>query len=157
MNERTISGRRAAAIVAAATVLLLVGLLVLVATGARQPSPASGTAPLAIDDLAPSTASLYRFAAEHGDHLAAVPCFCGCEEFLAHRNLEDCFVRSDRSWEPHASGCGVCVAEAITVRDTLAGGASIDDARRSIIQTFGTTPGTAPPAPGAAPTRQERS
>jgi Protein of unknown function with PCYCGC motif len=48
----------------------------------------------------------YRFAAEHPEVLAYVPCYCGCER-SGHRGNDDCFVtRRDEKgdvveWEPH--------------------------------------------------------
>ena len=48
----------------------------------------------------------YKFAAEHPEVLAYVPCYCGCER-SGHRGNDDCFVRSRAAngdvieWEPH--------------------------------------------------------
>ena len=38
-------------------------------------------------------ASLYRYAAEHGDELQYIPCFCGCGRF-GHRSNRDCYIKS---------------------------------------------------------------
>jgi uncharacterized protein with PCYCGC motif len=38
-------------------------------------------------------ASLYRYAAEHGDELQYIPCFCGCVRF-GHRSNRDCYIKS---------------------------------------------------------------
>lgn len=38
-------------------------------------------------------ARLYRYAAEHGDELQYIPCFCGCARF-GHRSNRDCYVKS---------------------------------------------------------------
>jgi len=53
----------------------------------------------------------YELARANPDVYAQVPCFCGCQEMLAHRNLEDCFVTPDGGWESHASGCQICIQE----------------------------------------------
>jgi uncharacterized protein with PCYCGC motif len=48
----------------------------------------------------------YKFAAEHPEVLAYVPCYCGCER-SGHRGNDDCFVAARtpsgdvRDWEPH--------------------------------------------------------
>ena len=48
----------------------------------------------------------YKFAAEHPEVLAYVPCYCGCEN-SGHKGNDDCFVAARASngdvteWEPH--------------------------------------------------------
>jgi hypothetical protein len=53
----------------------------------------------------------YQLARANPDVYAQVPCFCGCQDMLGHRNLEDCFVTPDGGWESHASGCSICIQE----------------------------------------------
>lgn len=36
---------------------------------------------------------LYRYAAEHGDELQYVPCFCGCYRF-GHKSNHDCYIKA---------------------------------------------------------------
>jgi len=146
--EPGFSGRRAAGWLAAVTGVLVAGmLLLLVVGGTAAPRPDHAPDAFALDELAPDVAALYRYTAQHADHASELPCFCGCEEFLAHRNLADCFIQpgATGAWEQHASGCGVCIAEATVLRETLADGGSALDARVAVIATFGTTPITAPP------------
>jgi hypothetical protein len=38
-------------------------------------------------------AGLYRYAAEHGDELQYIPCFCGCGR-VGHRSNRDCYIKS---------------------------------------------------------------
>lgn len=38
-------------------------------------------------------AGLYRYAAEHGDELQYIPCFCGCGRF-GHQSNSDCYIKS---------------------------------------------------------------
>jgi hypothetical protein len=121
-------------------------------TSGSAASAAGGHGPAAIVplDLAsvpPAIAEHYHFAAAHEDELRHVPCFCGCEEFLGHRDLYDCFVHADGAgWDTHAAGCGVCIAEAITARHLLEAGRSPTEVRDAVIEQFGTTPITAPPS-----------
>lgn len=64
--------------------------------------------------------ALYTAAHDDPAAFSEVACWCGCEAFLDHRHLLDCFVRPDGTWERHATGCAVCLAEArdvIELRD----------------------------------------
>jgi hypothetical protein len=107
------------------------------AAGSAQPA-ASPTVDL--DDLPDATAGIYRYVADHAGHFTELPCYCGCEQGLGHRNLEDCFVNADGDWDAHASGCVVCTQEAIAAREQLDAGVTIGDVRQSIIDHFGPPP-----------------
>jgi hypothetical protein len=63
----------------------------------------------------PSVVARYRFIAAHQALAEQVTCYCGCGPELQHRQLRDCFVRDDGSFEPHGGGCGICQSEAILV------------------------------------------
>ena len=39
----------------------------------------------------PKVQEAYRYAAEHGESLRYIPCFCGCKN-IGHRHNEDCYV-----------------------------------------------------------------
>jgi hypothetical protein len=39
----------------------------------------------------PKVLEAYRYAAEHGESLRYIPCFCGCKN-VGHRSNEDCYV-----------------------------------------------------------------
>ena len=39
----------------------------------------------------PEVEEVYRYAAEHGELLAYIPCFCGCGA-IGHRHNADCYV-----------------------------------------------------------------
>ncbi len=39
----------------------------------------------------PKVQEAYRYAAEHGENLRYIPCFCGCKN-IGHKNNEDCYV-----------------------------------------------------------------
>jgi hypothetical protein len=128
----------------ALVLVLLVGVAGVV-RGAGAPDPADGTRAaasptVALSDLPAATADVYRYAAAHAMHFAEIPCYCGCERSLGHRSLEDCFVNAAGDWDAHASGCGVCTAEAIAAREQLDAGTAIADVRQSIIDRFGPPP-----------------
>lgn len=144
-------GRRAWILAVAAplvVVALAAGVLVVVAaSGSESPAGHAGmaAAPLDLATVPGQVAAHYRAAATHRDAYAAIPCYCGCETFLAHRNLADCFVRPDGAgWEAHAAGCGVCLGESATARRLLDEGRPPDAVRAAVIAQFGSTPGTAP-------------
>ena len=42
--------------------------------------------------------AIYEAAAADEDAMTQVRCYCGCEAFLDHRNLLDCFVRPEGGW-----------------------------------------------------------
>ena len=132
-----------------AAALLVGGALAMAAVRDREPAGghAATAGPLDLDTVDHAVAEHYRFAEAHPDVYEEVPCFCGCEDFLDHRHLGDCFVLADGSgYEPHAAGCGVCIAESAMVRDLLEDGADPATIPAAVIARFGTTPPTAPTA-----------
>ena len=82
-------------------------------------------------------AAHYTFARSHLGLMARVPCYCGCQSFLSHRNLGDCFVKPDGTWESHASGCGICTQESGLVERLLQKGRSPVGIRSAVIAQFG--------------------
>ena len=141
--------------VAVVFVIALLGLLAGIVVGAgsdtdaaegRQGGSGLAAAPLDLAEVADGIAGHYEAATTHEAAFAAVPCYCGCEEFLGHRNLHDCFVRSDGDgWDAHAAGCGVCIAESTVVRALLDEGQPAPVIRAAVIDQFGSTPTTTPP------------
>lgn len=88
----------------------------------------------------PAIAADYRYAADHLADFAQIPCYCGCDNSLGHRNLADCYVTESGAWDAHASGCAVCGNETSTAREQLAAGTRIADVRASIIAQYGPPP-----------------
>lgn len=142
------SVRRRLALFVGGPVLLVVAVVVGIVAFTTVGEPtAEEPAPLDLATLSHDIAGHYRSAAEHPDAYQNVPCFCGCQEFLGHRDLYDCFVRADDAgWEAHAARCGVCIAESTLVLEQLDAGATPDQARNAVLDRFGTTPPTVPPA-----------
>jgi hypothetical protein len=113
----------AALVVAVAAVLAAVTLVV-VTTPADEAAEEHATmlavAPggtIELSELPDEHVVLYEAARADVETFSQVPCYCGCEDFLGHRHLLDCFVTPDGDWERHATGCGVCLGEA---QDVLA-------------------------------------
>jgi hypothetical protein len=128
----------------ALVVLIAVGVTALIrGASAADPNDAlAAAAPMSMSLAAvPSaTAEVYQYAAVHAGHFKTLPCYCGCERSLGHRNLEDCFVNPAGGWDPHASGCGICTAEAITARENLDTNVPIDVVRQTIVDRYGPPP-----------------
>jgi uncharacterized protein with PCYCGC motif len=81
----------------------------------------------------------YRSAGNHPDTYRQIPCYCGCDSFLAHRNLKDCFVAADGTgWDRHAAGCAVCIEESSIVRRLIARGLSPPAIRDEVIDRYET-------------------
>lgn len=80
---------------------------------------------------------LYQAAAADHEAFEAVTCYCGCEAFLDHRHLLDCFERPSGGWERHARGCAVCLAEARDVIEMRDDGVPIEQIVRTIDDRFG--------------------
>lgn len=80
---------------------------------------------------------LYQAAGHASEAFEHVRCYCGCEAFLDHRHLGDCFVRPDGGWERHATGCAICLAEARDVVRLLEEDRDIDHITRFIDDRYG--------------------
>lgn len=93
-----------------------------------------------LSTVTPAIAADYHYVAEHLSDFAQIPCYCGCDNSLGHRNLADCYVTATGAWDAHASGCAVCGNETATAREQLATGTRITDVRTSIINQYGPPP-----------------
>jgi hypothetical protein len=150
MNEqpRKSEGRGSAGPVLALAVAALIVVLAGVGSGLYQAMHHSAPAPTSrahsrIADgfsLMDSPAAVrvhYRFAGNHRDTYRQIPCYCGCDSFLAHRSLEDCFVAADGTgWDRHAAGCAVCIEESSIVRRLIARGLSPPAIRNQVIDRY---------------------
>jgi len=84
----------------------------------------------------------YRLAVDNRELFAQMPCYCGCGAMPEerHRNLLDCFINEDGTFDPHASGCEVCDDIAIDVAAWQGEGKSIPETRSLVdakYQSFG--------------------
>ncbi len=107
--------------------------------------------------------SAYEFAARHPEVLQYVPCYCGCET-RGHGGNHDCFVKRRSAdgrvleWDPHGSGCTVCVDVARDAMLMFNSGASASAIRTAIDKKWGgrypsQTPTPQPPKAAAKPAR----
>jgi hypothetical protein len=111
----------------------------------------------------PVVQAAYEFAARHPEVLQYVPCYCGCES-RGHGGNHDCFVKRRAvdgrviEWDPHGSGCTVCVDVARDAMLMFNSGASVTAIRAAIDKKWGTrfpsqTPTPIPVKPAAKPAR----
>lgn len=107
--------------------------------------------------------SVYEFAARHPEVLQYVPCYCGCES-RGHNGNHECFVKRRAAdgrvieWDPHGSGCTICVDVARDAMLMFNSGASVSAIRAAIDSKWGTrfpsqTPTPVPPKPASTPPR----
>ena len=82
---------------------------------------------LAFEDISDEQRGNYLAATDDTEAFTAVRCYCGCEDFLGHDDLLACFVRDDGAWERHATGCGICLAQADMVAELREQGRSLDE------------------------------
>lgn len=128
-------------VVLALIALGIVGLI----RGASEPDGAVAMAepPVVTVELSNVTSAIaddYHYAADNLTNFAQIPCYCGCDRSLGHRNLADCYVTATGAWDAHASGCAVCGNETATAREQLTAGTPIIDVRSSIIDQYGPPP-----------------
>ena len=107
--------------------------------GGPEQGMAEATAPdgFQLDMVPAHLVQHYELAKANPGVYEQVPCFCGCQEMLGHRNLEDCFVTPDGAWDSHASGCQICIDESQMIARMMAGGAGPQQIRERIIDSFG--------------------
>ncbi len=74
----------------------------------------------------------YRIAKQMPDVLEKMPCYCGCNKGNNHHSLKECFIRPDGAYDDHASGCDVCVKEAVDASQWQQQGKSLAETRSLI-------------------------
>lgn len=101
---------------------------------------------------------VYEFAARHPEVLQYVPCYCGCQS-IGHKGNHECFVKRRAAdgrvleWEPHGSGCAVCVDVARDAMLMFNSGASVGSIRAAIDKKYGERASTQTPTPPPPATR----
>jgi hypothetical protein len=123
--------RRTTILLVSASLMLVVGLAAGL-TLVGWPDAGAGGEPREFPDVvyeSPRIERAYRLASDHQDLFAHVACYCGCVNLRkdAHRNLLDCFMNDDGSFESHALGCTICLDIAEDAAEMLAQGKSADE------------------------------
>lgn len=87
----------------------------------------------------------YRFAMDHPDLLAQIPCYCGCEKTLHHKHNLDCYIAAFKpdgsvaQYTGHAAYCGVCVDTTLLARDLAGEGQTAHAIHTAIDAQYGYT------------------
>ena len=89
-----------------------------------------------LEGMAAHMVAHYEFARANPQAYEQIPCYCGCQTMLGHRNLEDCFVTPDGAWESHASGCQVCIDESRMVMRMMGRGMGPGMMRDRIVAAY---------------------
>lgn len=76
--------------------------------------------------------SAYKVAVANQDVLSSLPCYCGCGPSLEHKNLKECFIKADGSFDDHAATCDLCGKEAVDAARWLKEGKSVKQIRELI-------------------------
>jgi hypothetical protein len=107
----------------------------------------AGLAVMALNDLpseirhAPeSVREAYQFAAANPEVLREIPCYCGCGA-MGHTSNYDCYVSAvgpngEITYDAHALGCSICVDITQDTMRQLRQGASADEIRAAIDDTY---------------------
>ncbi len=101
--------------------------------------------------MTPELTQGYVGAVKLGQLFEYMPCYCGCAEMahlaVPHRNLRNCFVKDDGTFEQHAASCSTCVDIAIQVMAMARNNARPIDIRNAVDQkyTTGANAGMYPP------------
>lgn len=106
-------------------VIVLIGLALagLLIGGGATPAPMQdlpatvsapkGLLPTAVYRAGADTVAAYTAAITHPDVLSEVPCLCGCQQSLGHRNNLDCYIAETEArgmveYSTHGIDCAVC-------------------------------------------------
>lgn len=86
----------------------------------------------------PTSERVYRLAVDNQLLFARVNCYCGCVNLAEdpHRDLLDCFLNDDGTFDPHAVGCNVCGDIATDAVAIEAQGKSADEVSRLIDEKY---------------------
>ncbi len=138
-------------------VVMVIGLTlaaVLLSSCSRSPAspeglPATlsappGRLPDAVYRAGPQTIAAYQAAISDPDVLASVPCLCGCEKSLGHRNNLDCYIASKSNggvvvYSSHGIDCGVCQTITEITMNGARQGLTGPELRQLVLDHYGVT------------------
>lgn len=116
-------------------VVALVGLAAVLALGGACSGGESDDS-FSLDGQLEDVVATYRFVEANLVLAEQIVCYCGCGETLEHRHLRDCFYTDDGRPDSHASGCGVCLAQAIEVERMQGEGMDVASIASEIDERF---------------------
>jgi hypothetical protein len=95
----------------------------------------SGT--IALSQLPPDVAALYRYVEANQPIAKRIPCYCGCGQHSGHKSVRDCFINGKGQYDDHASGCDICLDIAQQTQQLSRQGLDVTAIRARIDQQFG--------------------
>lgn len=112
----------------------------------------SGQLPRFVTAAGSRAQAAYEFAAGHGAELEYIPCYCGCGDHSGHRNVRDCFIKTQTltsiTYDNHGADCYVCVEIVLDVKAQLGEGQPLAAVRSYIDGKYSKVgPGTDTPLP----------
>lgn len=104
-----------------------------------------GLLPMAVYRAGPDTVAAYTAAITHPDVLSDVPCLCGCQQSLGHRNNLDCYIAGAGAhgvvdYSTHGIDCAVCQTITQLAIDGAARGLSGPELRQLVLDHYGSQP-----------------
>lgn len=107
-----------------------------VGLAAGHPTPRPGITaervlPRAMVPSNPGTLEAYEAARRVPQVLDGLYCHCNCSKSIGHRSLLTCFESN------HASGCDICMGEAMMAAEMTSGGKSLAQIRKAIDAQWG--------------------
>ena len=102
----------------------------------QHPKPRPGITaervlPRAMVPSNPQTLEAYEAARRVPQVLDGIYCHCNCSKSIGHRSLLTCFESN------HASGCDICMGEAMMAAEMTSGGKSLEQIRKAIDAQYG--------------------
>ena len=125
-------------VVSAAVVLALgLGGLTLMGKGGSPAPETGGSLPSWLAQAPPPVKEAYAYAADNPDKVSYIPCYCGCGRHSGHQSVNDCFVAARGAdgtvvYDPHGSGCDMCVDIVLTTKRMLAQGSTLHEVRQAV-------------------------
>jgi bacterioferritin-associated ferredoxin len=91
-----------------------------------------------VQDAGTDAAVAYQYAIDYPEILEQIPCHCGCEKALAHKDNLACYITgfnpdgSVTQYDPHAAYCGVCLDITRQVMKLVREGKAVPEIHRVI-------------------------
>lgn len=99
----------------------------------------------------PNALKGYQAAVDYTDEMNQIPCFCGCGKNAGHKSVRYCFIEkrngNDIMFDPHGSGCKICVDIALDVVKGIENGEQLKDIRDRITGQYREYLDSATPTP----------
>ena len=92
---------------------------------------------VALSQLPPRIAALYRYVEANQAINRRIPCYCGCGQHSGHQSVHDCFINGKGQYDDHASGCDICLDIAEQVQVLSGQGLDAPAIRARIDKQFG--------------------